>query len=92
MGYRFITGNTENDYSSVRANKVTTVRSQLVTEAEADAIWNIKTSIKVQVVNDNNTLTTVLVDKGSFTKYKDRDKLYAIEFNITYPDTQIQNQ
>jgi hypothetical protein len=88
----FITGNTENDYSSVRANKVTTVRSQLVTEAEADAIWNIKTSIKVQVVNDNNTLTTVLVDKGSFTKYKDRDKLYAIEFNITYPDTQIQNQ
>ena len=88
----FITGNTENDYSSVRANKVTTVRSQLVTEAEADAIWNIKTAIKVQVVNDNNTLTTVLVDKGSFTKYKDRDKLYAIEFNITYPDTQIQNQ
>ena len=88
----FITGTTENDYSSIRSNRSVTVRSQLVTKEEADAILNIKTSIKVQVVNDDNTLTTVLVDKGSFTKYKDRDKLYAIEFNITYPDSQIQNQ
>ena len=67
------------------------VRSQYVTEAQIDAIKFIKTSPLVQIVNSASDRRTVIVDTDSFTVKRDEDKLYSIEFTITYTD-QIPSQ
>lgn len=67
------------------------VRSQYVTEAQIDAIKFIKTSPLVQIINSADDRRTVLVDTDSFTVKRDEDKLYSIEFTITYTD-QIPSQ
>lgn len=88
----FIEGDTQGDVASIDSADSITVRSQLLTKEQADAIWKIKDSLRVQQVRDDDSLITVLVDKGSFTKYEDRDRLYVVEFEITYPNNQIQTQ
>lgn len=87
----FINGDTEEDYYSIKSRKKVLVRSQLVTKSELDALVGIKKSIRVQEIKDDK-LTTVIVDKGSFKIYEDRQKLYYLEFEISYPFDQIQNQ
>lgn len=62
------------------------VRSQYVTEAQIDAIKYIKTSPLVQIINSADDRRTVLVDTDSFTVKRDEDKLYSIEFTVTYTD------
>jgi hypothetical protein len=60
--------------------------SQFLTQDQADAISFIKSSPVVQIVNSRTDRRTVIVDTDSFTKYKDGDKTYTVQFNILYTD------
>lgn len=68
------------------SNKAYTVRSQYLTQDEADAISYIKSSVLVQIINSRTDRRTVLVDSDSFVKYQDRDKTYTVSFNISFTD------
>jgi hypothetical protein len=57
-----------------------------------NAVKKIKTAIRVQQIREDGTKITVLVDKGSLKVYSDGDKLYSLEFKISYPNYQIQTQ
>ena len=88
----FITGLTESEHISIKANKVITVRSQDLTLEQINAIARIKFSIKVNDETDVDNIVTVLVDKSSFQYRTDADKRHTIEFKISYPSEQIQSQ
>lgn len=88
----FINSETEDDYISLNAREEVTVRSQFMSLSEIQAVAGIRTSIRVQQIKDNGKKVTVLVDKKSFKIYSDGDKLYSIEFSITYPRKRIQSQ
>lgn len=60
--------------------------SQLLTKEEAEALSSIKTSPLVQIINSRQDRRTVIVDTDSFIKYVDGDKLYTVQFSITYTD------
>lgn len=62
------------------------IRSQHITEAQLNAIKNIKTSPLVQIVNSIYDRRTVLVDTDSFTWLKEGNNLFEISFIITYTD------
>ena len=68
------------------SNKAYTVRSQFLTEAEADAISYIKSSVLVQIINSRTDRRTVIVDNDSFVKRKDGDNTFEIAFNISFTD------
>jgi hypothetical protein len=85
----FINGESDFDFTEIDTYKTITVRSQHISLSEKLAVEKIKTSIKVQMLVDD-TLTTVRVDKGSFTIYEDVDKLHTIEFDIDLPLEYIQ--
>jgi len=84
----FIAGETETEHLSLDANERITVRSQLLTIDQINAIARIKHSIKVI---DSATNQTVIVDKGSFQYRTDHDKTHTIEFTITKPGLIIQS-
>jgi len=85
----FITGSTERDVLSLDAAEALVVRSQHLTEQQIDSIKNIRRSIKVIDFVDD---FTVIVNKGSFQFKTDGEKLYSLEFTITYPSKIIQSQ
>lgn len=60
------------------------VRSQNMTEAEMNAVRYIVSSPLVQIMVSKSDRRTVKVSKGSFTWKRDEDKLYSIEFEISY--------
>jgi hypothetical protein len=62
------------------------VRSQHLTKDQITQIQSIKTSPLVQIVNSIYDRRTVLVDTDSFTVYQEEQKLYQIQFTITYTD------
>lgn len=62
------------------------VRSQSLTQDQADAISYIKSSPLVQIFNTVYDKRTVIVDKDSFMVYRDNDKDFKIQFTITYTD------
>lgn len=66
------------------SNEGFTVRSQLLTQDQVDAISYIKSSVLVQVINSRTDRRTVLVDTDSFVKYKENDKTFTVQFNISY--------
>lgn len=66
-------------------NKVL-VRSQHLTENQRDALKFIKISPVVQIVYSRTNRRTVLVDTDSFKVYDEADKLFTIQFAITYTD------
>lgn len=68
------------------SNKAYTVRSQFLTEDEADAISYVKSSVLVQIINSRTDRRTVSVDTDSFVKFKDGDKTFEIAFNISFTD------
>ncbi|HET6224654.1 MAG TPA: hypothetical protein VFF27_00150 [Bacteroidia bacterium] len=88
----FISGETQDDYISVEANETIAVRSQFMSLEELQAVVQIMYAIRVQEIRSDNTKITVLVDKKSIKKYSDGDRMYAIEFDITYPKIEIQTQ
>jgi len=80
--------------TSRQSSETLVVRSQNLTLAEINGLKYIKTSPMVQVVTgtENSPIfRTVLVDNKSFKVYSDQDKLYYMEFTITYTD-QIPSQ
>jgi hypothetical protein len=85
----FISGQSETEVLGKDVRSFITVRSQLLTKEQVDAIAKIRNSIKVQEVRSTGNVT-VLVDTGSFTYRTDKDKTITIEFRITYPREQIQ--
>jgi len=62
------------------------VRSQNLTLSQAQAIKYIKTSPLVQIMTSKTDRRTVKVDQSSFIVYSETDKLYGIQFTITYTD------
>lgn len=62
------------------------VRSQHLSLNQLEAISFIKTSPLVQIVESRTDRRTVLVDTDSFRKYDEGDKVFAIQFTITYTD------
>jgi hypothetical protein len=88
----FISGETQDDFINVQSIDRVMVRSQFMTLAELNAVAQIKYAIRCQHIKEDGSKVTVLVDKGSFKKYSDGDKLFGIEFEISYPRIQIQTQ
>lgn len=88
----FISGQSESEHISMRAAQTVIVRSQNLTAQQAEAIAQVKYSIKVQDMTDPDNPVTVLVDKGSITYTTDKAKTNFIEFAITYPSIIIQEQ
>lgn len=80
------TADTIRKQTSRVSNKSYTVRSQFLTEDEADAIAYIKSSVLVQIINSRQDKRTVIVDTDSFVKRKDGDKTFEIAFNISFTD------
>lgn len=63
-----------------------TIRSQYLSRNQLEALSEIKTSPLVQIMTSRNNRRTVLVDTDSFKKYDEKDKVYSIEFKITFTD------
>lgn len=68
------------------SNKAYTVRSQYITQSEADALAYIKSSVLVQIINSRQDRRTVIVDSDSFVIYPDGADLYSIAFNVSFTD------
>lgn len=66
-------------------NKIV-VRSQHLTQNQLEALTSIKTSPLVQIVESRTDRRTVIVDNDSFKKYDEIDKLFTIQFTISYTD------
>lgn len=66
------------------ANDTILVRSQNLTLEQIQAMKYIKTSPLVQIMVSKTDRRTVRVDGSSFTTYNETDKLYGIQFTISY--------
>jgi hypothetical protein len=86
------TSETQDDKIRIDSNDVVTVRSQFVSKDRLDVIAEIISSIRVQAWISETEKITVIVDSDNIKKYSDGDKLYAIEFDIVYPQIQTQRQ
>lgn len=63
-----------------------TVRSQLLSLNQLDAITVLKTSPLVQIVTSRNDRKTVLVDTDSFKIYSEDQKVFTVTFRVTMTD------
>jgi hypothetical protein len=63
-----------------------TLRSQLISNENLQAMQYLKTSPLVQIMVSQTDLRTVLVDTDSFTVYNDNDKEFSISFAVEYTD------
>jgi len=63
-----------------------TVRSQYLTIDQLQALMYIRSSILVQEIKSVSDKRTVIVDNDSFDAYSDGDKLYSLQFRISYTD------
>lgn len=66
-------------------NKIV-VRSQQLTANQRDVIKYIKTSPVVQIVTSRRDRRTVIVDNESYKIYDEGDKLFSVQFTISYTD------
>lgn len=66
-------------------NKIV-VRSQQLTANQRDVIKYIKTSPVVQIVTSRRDRRTVIVDNESYRIYDEGDKLFSVQFTISYTD------
>lgn len=71
-------------YTEAR-NKIV-VKSQHLTLNQRDALKFVKVSPVVQIVYSRTNRRTVLVDTDSFKLYSEDEKLYTIQFTISYTD------
>jgi hypothetical protein len=62
------------------------VRSQFLSLNQLEALTEIRTSPLVQIMYSRTNRRTVLVDTDSFTKYDEKDKVFSVEFKITFTD------
>lgn len=69
----------------VTRNKVI-VRSQHLSLSQLNALSYIKSSSIVQIVNSRIDRRTFIVDSDSFKKYDEGDKLFTLQFSLSYTD------
>lgn len=72
-------------FRTTRKNMV--VRSQILTATQAEIMGeSIKSSPVVQIVTSRRDRRTVIVDNGSITVRKEKDKLHSLSFTISFTD------
>ncbi len=69
----------------VTRNRVILI-SQHLSLSQLNSLSYLKSSSLVQIINSRVDRRTVLVDTDSFKKYSELDKLYTLQFSITYTD------
>lgn len=70
-----------------RTRRSKLIRSQTLTKQQGtDLGEEIKSSILVQIIVSRRDRRTVIVDDGSFTVTRDRDKIHNLSFTISYTD------
>lgn len=69
----------------VTRNRVILV-SQYLSLSQLNSLAYLKSSSVVQIINSRIDRRTVIVDTDSFKKYNEIDKLYTLQFSITYTD------
>lgn len=70
-----------------RTRKQLVIRSQPLSFTQAKELGEqIKSSLLVQIVVSRRDRRTVLIDTDSFTVVKERDKLHALTFTLSYTD------
>lgn len=79
-------GETIRKNTSVLGNKSFLIRSQYVTNQQAEDISGIQYSLLVQEVTDETNKRTVLVDDGSVNVVEETDKLVEVSVKIRYTD------
>lgn len=62
------------------------VRTQHLTINQLEALSLLRSSPLVQIVYSRQSRRTVLVDTNSFKKYDEGDKLFTLQFTITFTD------
>lgn len=62
------------------------VRSQHLTENQRDVLSYIKVSPLVQIVNSRTDRRTIIVDTDSVKIYDESERLFTIQFAISYTD------
>lgn len=62
------------------------VRSQYLSLNQLEALTEIRTSPLVQLIYSRTDRRTVIVDSDSFTKYDEKDKLFSMQFKISFTD------
>ena len=77
---------TINRQSFRKSNNSLVLVSPYVTQDELNALAGIKTSPLVQIINSRYDKRTVIVDTDSFVKFTEGDKLYSIQFTVSYTD------
>jgi hypothetical protein len=83
----WVNGDTVTKEVRRESREIMTVRAQYLTEDQLQAIAYLRSSVLVQQVISAASRRTVLVDNASFRLYEEGDKLFTIEFNISYTDT-----
>jgi hypothetical protein len=84
----YISGGGDSEDLEIESRNTIVVRSQALTLQQLEAIKEIRSAISVYDCTNNRI--KVMVDKGSFTWFTDKQKRKTIEFTITYPRNQIQ--
>jgi len=79
-------GETIRKTASVMGNKSFLIRSQYVTNHQAEDLAGIQYALLVQEVTSETNKRTVLVDDGSFTIVEETDKLVEVMVKIKYTD------
>jgi hypothetical protein len=79
-------GETIRKNTSVMGNKAFLIRSQYVTNQQAEDISGIQYSLLVQEVTSQTNKRTVLVDDGSINIVEETDKLVEVSVKIRYTD------
>lgn len=80
------TADTIDKQTFTKAKNSILVRSQHLTRNQLEAVSFIKVSPVVQIVTSRTDRRTVLVDKDSFKKYDESERLFTFQFRLSYTD------
>lgn len=62
------------------------VVSQNISLSQLEALYYIKSSVLVQIVYSRTDRRTVLIDTDSFKRYSEDEKLFSVQFTLSYTD------
>jgi len=77
---------TINQQTQRLSRQTVTVRCENLTEDQVSDLYRIRTSPLVQIVDSRESRRTVIVDGGSFVYLQQREKLFNLEFGISFTD------
>lgn len=63
-----------------------TIRAENITKDQVNDLYRIKTSPLVQIVTTRTNRRTVIPDSGSFTYWPQDEKLFTMQFDISFTD------